>query len=547
MKKILLILAFASCINSPIAYSMQLPLGRSGLRALLSTCSRTTMEPCHMDFAQRAASSTVACEFMESIRQRKGKMVPRDFFKTSTSLRTILQTIKSEIYETREWPHVDPTPGNAGYCQLIAAFMADQIHRLSNLDFDRYSDDEGRALLPLVKAFVIQEKYDPKNYQPLNPKLVLQKLRTDLDFLAEDCSLSNNQANILLRRTQESFMEDLFEFTKTHDDTPIEESMEVAMDKIHESDCYVYTRYYRGTPDRADIFSVVSLPSGDLYRQMDSASGKWARLSGHEVAALINSDDRRNIIQVHFESQPEINDCSHLWGLDEKPEIKRILERNRKAGHINSTPDFYGFGDSVFDLREFVMRGVRAINDPGLRFQDPEHPVTVPCHFSVVPGVRNLAKLASYSVFEDDEGPCISRSYASRDNFINSPLLIRRFVGHWKNRSPENSMTWVLEKRFKGFDAELGLAYDCANESIDPKYSFFIARKIVDGKTEVIRDRDRRAEIYHEFMTKSVRPLTNPTYLYPQARFLLQQARVFEKTVNDMLDPSFTTLLFDDL
>lgn len=486
-------------------------------------------------------------DLLEQIRFDNNKQVPVEFFNNAVTTKAVLKIIKNKLYQSEEWPHVDPTVGKSGYCQLIASLLGDQITKLNELDLENCDEEETRPLLPLVKAFILQEFHNPTNYQPLSPKSVQRRLKVDLALVHAESVLSNDKAKLLLKRTQASFMDDLFSFAGTTEFSDIEESMKVAMDIIHASDCFIHLRYYEGTPSRPDIFSSVGSPyAGSLYRRSAADQEKWEKISSFEQAQLVLENNQKNIIQVHFEYQPMIRGVFHNFALDQKPEIKRILYRNEKLNKINGTCDLFGFGDSVFDLREFVMRGVQAINDPELDFCDPLHPITLPCHFSVVPGMKNLCRILSLSTFFDEfeQQYNIVQTRTYRGDFSYAPLTIQRYISHWKNTSPDNPITWELCKRFKGIDVQLGLAYDEKN-IISPMYSFIRIKENINGKAVQVRDRERVHQIYYELIDTVVRPLTNACYLYPQARFLLNQATITEVTIDKLLETEFINKLID--
>lgn len=509
--------------------------------------------------------------FLEIIRHQGNKQYPDDFF-NQISFKEVLKVIKNDLYESGTYPHVDPTPGNAGYCQLIAGFLDRQIQELNALDLEKCDEEATRSLQPLAKAFILQESYCPKKYEALSPKLVIQKLSSlglikeeiseeylkyiDLNKKKKDSlsleekeflsahkrknSLSNRKAEDLMERIQESFMQDIFSSTQTSKDTAREVSMELAMDIIHKSDSLIHFRFYNGTPGRPDIFSSVATPYfGNIYKHSLDEPEKWIKLSNVEIAKLLYEDDRKNIIQVHFEYQ-EMLSGYFIELLKEKPEIKSVLIKNEKSERVNGVKDFFGFGEPVFNLREFAMRGLSAINNIELEFSNPKHPVTGPCHFSVVPGIKNLAILSSIALIDEkDPTKGFSQKDKCREDFLYAPLKIQRYISHCYNDSKDNPITWRLRKKFKGFDVELGLAYDETNSALDSKFCFVKIEEDIGDKSVIVRDRARILEIYHELIHSIVRPLTKPGYLYPQARFLLNQARITEDTIDEMLEDSF--------
>src|SRR5580700_2573996 len=345
-------------------------------------------------FLNRAMSQKPVFSLLESIRRQGNRHVNANFFNSEINIKDILISIKHDIYESGKYPHVDPTPGNPGYCQLVACFLDGQINALNALDLEHCDEEDTRPLLPLVTAAILQEPYCPKKYEDLSPKLIIQKLsslgllkkeivedylkyiellkkendslseneKANLTALKKKEHLSNKKAEMLLEATQESFMDALFCVTKTSKDTAREESMKVALDFIHKSDPLIYLRYYDGTPDRANIFSSVGIPYfGNLYKRSRDDSEKWIKLSSTEIAKLLHENDRTNIIQIHLEFQDMLSGY-FIELLKEKPEIKKSLLRNKQSGRINGVNDFFGFGDSVFSLRDFVLRGLGAIN-----------------------------------------------------------------------------------------------------------------------------------------------------------------------------------------
>lgn len=547
VKQISILFLIAGLSYSVVVSSMQANSVRTQVPALMWVCPRKPLACFGLSMHRSFSGFSVphGASFVDSIRKRKEKEVPLKHFRAPHA-RSLLKIVKAKLYETGDWPHVDPTPGKVGYCQLIASFLATKISRLNALNLDDCDDKEASDLLPLVKAYILQERHKPKEYQPLHHKLVKHKLESELGLVNESLPLSGVQSNLILKRTQESFLEDVLAFAGIHEETSIEESMAIAIDRIHASDCYIYSRYYHGTPDRADIFSVVETRIlGNLYRRKSSSHDQWERLSTAEMARLLKADDKTPIIQIHFECQQEISDAGHTWGIEKKENVKKALRQNSQKGHCNSFKDYFGFSDSILNVRDFVMGGVRAINNLNLELQDADHPITVPCHFSVAAGMENLAKLLcvhlSHPHYEIE--PSLCRDVVSRTDFANAALLITRYVSDWKNPSPHNSETWVLNKKFRGIEVRLGLAYDEHSTHIDPRYSYFHACEVIEGKALKIKDQARLAELYSELINKIVRPLVNPGFLYPQARFLLKQALVSKNTINSMIDPLFVAQL----
>lgn len=489
--------------------------------------------------------STLVSELIERMPRKDEKENPSDIFETDISTKDVLKIIKRKLYETKEWPHVDPTPGESGSCQLIAAFLNCQLAKINKIDLENCAEEETRCLLPLVKAFILQEYHNPKNYESLSNKSVRQRLK-DLQLTREKRPLSNNQGDHVLKRMQESFKQDLFCFYETNQFASTEESMEAAMDTIHQNDCYVFLRYYDGTPCRPDIFSSVSSRyMGHLYRRCGADPEKWRKMSTEQWTDLLRDNDQKTIVQVHFEYQSDIRDLREA--LDQKPQVKKIVERNVKANTSHDFPDRLGFGDTEFDLRDFVMQGMRAIHDPDLDFCDPRHPVTGPCHFSVVPGIKNLAPLLSFSLYynEIQQRWGILNNYHARTNFSYAPLKIERYVEHWRNKSPHNPTTWVLTRRFKNSELTLSLAYG-DKTVIDPRYSSFIIKEEISNKKELPVLGDELVENYKRFINTVVRPLTSPCYLYPQARHLLKSAKITQETIDALLQPSFIDELLSD-
>ena len=212
-------------IYTPLAHSMQ--------RLAKTACSMSAKrfpENC------RFMSTKTTSKFIESIRCSGNKQVQSGFFNHEISFKKLLKIIKTDLYETGNYPHVDPTSGNPGYCQLIAGFLDTQIAELNSLDLENCSEEATKRLLPLVKAYTLQEYHCPKNYESLNTKTVMQRLGKDLGLLKEDIyedylkyselqkketlsagekeylakrkkdAFSNRKAELILDRTQESFM-----------------------------------------------------------------------------------------------------------------------------------------------------------------------------------------------------------------------------------------------------------------------------------------------------------------------------------------------------
>lgn len=507
----------------------------------------------------RFAHSKVTTTLIESIRCDNKKEISSKFFNYEVSTTDLLKVIKKDLYETGNCPHVDPTSGEPGYCQLIAGFLNWQINELKQLDLETCDEEATRPLLPLVKAYILQEFHNPKNYEALSAKSVTERIGNNLlllekefydDYLAETHlakrkkdTFSNRKADILIDATQHSFKKDLFTFTGTTKDTAREESMSKAMDIFHDNDCLIYLRYYNGTPDRADIFSSIGVPlGGHLYKRLPDNHKKWLKLTGPEIAKRLHEDDRTNIIQVHFEYQHMLYGWHETYGLDQKPEIKHMLDIRDALGQCYSIPDCFGFGASSFDLSEFVMRGIKALNDPQMKLTDTYHPISTPCHFSVIPGIKNLARLISLTLCDDkDLEKGVARIPSQRQDFSGGPLRIQRYIDHW--RCP--GVTWVLLKKHKGIEVEIGLSEMKNSEHIRPGY--LVLREDIGPKTVTIRDPERAAKIYDTIINTVIRPLTKAGYLYPQARFLLKEAGITEETIDQMLAPHFKDAVINSI
>ena len=139
------------------------------------TCVSTSKEIILLKH-HRAMSQKPVFSLLESIRRQGNRHINANFFNSEINIKDILKNIKHDLYESGKYPHVDPTPGNPGYCQLVACFLDGQINALNALDLENCDEEDTQPLLPLVTAAILQEPYCPKKYEDLNPKLVIQKL-----------------------------------------------------------------------------------------------------------------------------------------------------------------------------------------------------------------------------------------------------------------------------------------------------------------------------------------------------------------------------------
>lgn len=143
-------------IFSPFALSMQ----RLSKMPYCSAPKRFGVQCRAMSFIKTGPSSSL----IENIRREGNRQVPGEFFNQDQSIKEILKVIKNDLYVTGNYPHVDPTTGQPGYCQLIAGFLSSQISKLNTLNLENDGDDSMRCFLPLVKAYILQEQYCPKSY-----------------------------------------------------------------------------------------------------------------------------------------------------------------------------------------------------------------------------------------------------------------------------------------------------------------------------------------------------------------------------------------------
>ncbi len=141
----------------------------------------------------------------------------------------------------------------------------------------------------------------------------------------------------------------------------------------------------------------------------------------------------------------------------------------------------------------------------------------------------------------------MARRSSSDKDYANAPLMIRRFVSHCYNESPHNPLTWVLEKQLDHVKVLFGLAYDEKNREIDPEHSFFRVYEYDQSNRIRVRDTERVYKIYLDFINKTIRPLTNPRYLYPQARFLLKQSLIDEESLDELLQSEFIAKVLRDM